>query len=228
MCEAKPPLTAPQPAGAATEPVSVLLVPGTVDPAARAELVGQLGDERFAEVERILVARVIEWARRFGAGRIYAAGADSLSLPGAPGGDVAVIDVDGEGTSRRLRRGVDQVFRDGAGAVVVAWPSLPMWRAAHADGALGDLRAGCDVSVGPVLDGGFYLLALARPVPALFDLPDDSWASPAAMGRILTAAHEAGLSAGLLRAERGLRRSADVAAALADPLLDTELRRVLR
>ena len=115
----------------------------------------------------------------------------------------------------------------GDGPLLVAWPDLPLWRAEHAAAAFDDLAAGCGVSVGPVFDGGLYLLALARLVPSLLELPEEGWGGPEAMGRMLLAAHEAGLEAGLLRAERGLRRPADVRAAVADPLLDAELRRLL-
>jgi hypothetical protein len=41
------------------------------------------------------------------------------------------------------------------------------------------------------------------------------------------AAHGAGVEAGMLRAERGLHSLEDVCAALADPLLDGELRALL-
>jgi hypothetical protein len=47
------------------------------------------------------------------------------------------------------------------------------------------------------------------------------------MGGVLGAINEEGASVGLLRAERGLRRPGDVRAALADPLLDGELRDLL-
>jgi hypothetical protein len=43
----------------------------------------------------------------------------------------------------------------------------------------------------------------------------------------LAAARDAGLEVGILRAERALHRSADVRAALADPLLPSGLRRIL-
>lgn len=113
------------------------------------------------------------------------------------------------------------------GPVLVVWPDLPRWRPEHASGALEDLGAGCDLSLGPVFDGGFYLLALARPLPALFTLAADAWRGPDAMTLALEAVNQAGLQVGLLRAERGLRRSADVRAALADPLLDDELAALL-
>jgi glycosyltransferase A (GT-A) superfamily protein (DUF2064 family) len=116
----------------------------------------------------------------------------------------------------------------GDGPLLVAWPGLPRWRADHAGSALDDLADGCDLSVGPVFDGGFYLLALRAPIPSLFALGADAWSGPDAMGLALDFVHRAGLQTGLLRAERALRRAADVRAALADPLLDPELRSILQ
>ncbi len=111
--------------------------------------------------------------------------------------------------------------------MLVIWPALPSWRAEHADGVLDDLGASCGASVGPIFDGGLYLLALTRPLPTLVALPAEAWDSPDAMGVVLAAINEAGVAVGLLRAERALRRPADVRAALVDPLLDAELRALL-
>lgn len=111
----------------------------------------------------------------------------------------------------------------GDAPLLIAWPDLPVWRDAHRTGPLSDLAEGCGVTVGPVFDGGFYLMALAAPIPGLLELA----AGADAMNQALLAAHAAGLDVGLLRPERGLRGEADIAAALADPLLDGELRGVL-
>jgi glycosyltransferase A (GT-A) superfamily protein (DUF2064 family) len=81
--------------------------------------------------------------------------------------------------------------------------------------------------VAPVFDGGLYLLALNRIIPALLELPEAAWDSPDAMGLVLAPIYEAQVPVGLVRPERGLRRPADVRAALADPLLDDELRSLL-
>jgi len=99
-----------------------------------------------------------------------------------------------------------------------------VWRPLHGAGALADLAAGCGVAVGPIFDGGFYLLAFADPLPALLEVPR----SLDAMNRAFVIAHDAGVGIGLLRPERGLRGAWDVAAALADPLLDEELRGLLQ
>jgi glycosyltransferase A (GT-A) superfamily protein (DUF2064 family) len=198
---------------------------------ARPELAELLGTGRYERLEQLLLARALAWAARVAPGHVHIAydpaGAEP-ALRGLAGEGVSIFPLTGDGVSRRLLRAVERVLGEGHGPVLVAWPELPQWRPAHADGALDDLSDGCDVSVGPVFDGGFYLLALARLVPSLFELPDDGWRSPEAMGRLLAAAQHEALEPGLLRAERGLRRPADVRAAVADPLLDPDLADVLR
>jgi hypothetical protein len=170
------------------------------------ELRELLGDDRAAGVERLLVARATKWADALSAGRTAVAGAD-------------------ETVADALAR----VFAEsgGDGPLVVVWPVLPCWRAEHAFAVLDDLAAGCEASVAPVFDTGLYLLALARPIPAVAALPDETWDSPNATGLVLAPINEAGAQVGLVRPERGLRGTGDVRAALADPLLDDELRGLL-
>jgi uncharacterized protein len=220
---------------AASEPAAgearVLLLARAPDAEpARPELAQLLGRSRYVRLEQLLIERASAWAAAVAPGRVHVAcepaGGESVLRP-LVGEGVAMFAQAGGGVSQRLHAAVQHLFAGADGPVLVAWPDLPHWRSAHTAGVLGDLRAGCDVSVGPVFDGGFYLLALARPVPELFELGDEEWRSPGSMGRLLGVAHEAGLLAGLLRAERGMRRPADVRAVLADPLLDAELRRLL-
>ena len=137
----------------------------------------------------------------------------------APGG--VFPNADGVGEA------VAGLFAGGEGPVLVIWPELVHWRSDHATGALGDLADDCEISVGPMFDGGFYLVAFAHPVPALLDLPDDAWQTRDPIGLVADAAHRSGLGIGLLRTERGLRTPADVSALLADPLLDDDLRGLL-
>lgn len=106
--------------------------------------------------------------------------------------------------------------------VIVAWPSLPRWRAEVPDAVLGDLASGCDLVLGPTTDAGLYLLALGRPLPGLVErfeppLSDDAVVLGA------QAAQEAGIEIGLLRVERGLRTPADRRAARIDPLTPPEI-----
>jgi glycosyltransferase A (GT-A) superfamily protein (DUF2064 family) len=100
-------------------------------------------------------------------------------------------------------------------------------RPEHARAALDDLGAGCDVVLGPALDGGFYLIGINRPLPRLFALPEQTWRSPDVMVLTAAAVRAAGLELGILRAERALHRPADVRAALADPLLPEDVAQIL-
>jgi hypothetical protein len=175
-------------------------------------LVEQLGPERARRLDELLLARA--------KAAVSAAGAGA----GQP-----LVPITEPDAAESLGAVVGRVWAGDrtAGPLVVLWPDLPRWRPAHLDAALSDLADGCDLSLGPVFDGGFYLLALARPLPGLLDLPAESWRRPDAMAMTLGVAAKGDIAAGLLRAERALRTTADVAAALADPLLDQDLRNLL-
>jgi glycosyltransferase A (GT-A) superfamily protein (DUF2064 family) len=198
------------------------------------ELEPLLGPERCAELAAALISRAAAWAGEVAPGRVHVAhrpdgaGPELRSLVGSaaelfpqPGGGGH------EGFSRQLADAAQRVFAAGPGPVLAIWPELPVWRAAHAAAALTDLGSGCDLAVGPMFDGGFYLVGLARPLAPAFGLSPDDWRSADAMAMAIGAAHQAGLELGLLRAERALRRPEDVRAVLADPLLDPELAAIL-
>jgi hypothetical protein len=176
---------------------AVVVMAGAARP--RPELRELLGAERAEGVQRLLLARAMEWGGALGGGRVTAAGEDERVADALARAWAEAAEGEGEG--------------DGQGAVVVVWPVLPRWLPAHAEAVLDDLAAGCQVSVGPAFDAGLYLLALARTMPALLALPDDAWDSPDVIGLVLAAANEAAAPAGLVRPEHALRRPADVRAA---------------
>lgn len=143
------------------------------------------------------------------------------------GDGVSVFPQNGEGISGRLADAVARVASHSPGPMVIVWPDLPRLREAHAAAVLTDLSEGVDVVLGPVFDGGYYLIGLSRALPSLFGLPEEVWRSSGAMGSVMEAASLDGLQVGLMRAERALHRPADVRAALADPLLPQAVGRVL-
>ena len=166
------------------------------------ELDELLGGTRAAAVARILAARAADWAQKVAPGRILEVAPAALEQAAA-----AVLPADGP--------------------LLFVWPQLPRWTTEHAAAALGDLRSGCDLSLGPVFSGGLYLLALARAQADLLALLRPSRLGPDGLGPALDTVQRAGVGVGLLRAERGLWTEDDVRAALADPLLDPELRALL-
>jgi glycosyltransferase A (GT-A) superfamily protein (DUF2064 family) len=215
----------------------------------RPELAALLGPDRHAALEQLLVRRAASWAAAVAPGRVHVAyetagdagdagdaghagdggdGGDGGVLRALVGASAELFPLTSGGVSERLAAAVGRVFEARGGPVLIAWPDLATWRSEHSEGALQDLADGCDISIGPVFDGGFYLIALGRPAPSLFELPGDAWRSSDAMGLALAAIQHGGLEVGLLRAERDLRWPGDVSAALADPLTDPELATILR
>jgi glycosyltransferase A (GT-A) superfamily protein (DUF2064 family) len=189
-----------------------------------------LGPEGCAALQSALIWAAAEWASEVAPGAVHVAheppdaGREVRALIPA---DAVLFPQNGDGIGGRLADAAARVFARHDGPLIVVWPDLPRLRSDHAVAALGDLEAGCDVVLGPAVDGGFYLIGVARPLPKLFSLPEQAWRSPDVMTIGLAAARDAGLELGILRAERALHRPPDVRVALADPLLPPELARIL-
>src|SRR5690242_10300173 len=171
--------------------------PGSVRPA----LEPLIGAARCVELQAALVTRACAWASDVAPGAVHVgyepvdAGPELRALLGP---EVSLFPQSGTGISGRLAQASARLFARGDGPVLIIWPDLPRWRVEHAEGALGDLMAGCDVSLGPEFDGGFYMIGLARPLPELFALPETTWRSPEAIAAAIGAASEAGIGVGLL------------------------------
>ncbi len=189
-----------------------------------------LGREGCVELQSALIAHAAAWARQISPVPPHVAhdppdaGAELRRLVGA---DAVLFPQNGEGIAGRLADGSARVLARAGGPLLIVWPDLPRFRTTHAAGALDDLGAGCDVVLGPAIDGGLYLVGIARPLPDLFALPEQTWRHDV-MGVALTAIRDVGYEVGILRAERALHRPADVRAALADPLLPGDVGTILR
>jgi len=189
-----------------------------------------IGRDRCLALQSALLLQAFEWARALHPRAIHLAHEPPDAAPELRtllGDEVVLFPQNGEGISGRLADAAARVFARGPGPLLIVWPDLPQLRASHATAALEDLRSGCDVVFGPVFDGGFYLIAIARPTPQLFALPEQVWRSSEPIGIGVAAARDSGLEVGMLRVERALHRPADVRAALADPTLPEPVARAL-
>jgi glycosyltransferase A (GT-A) superfamily protein (DUF2064 family) len=190
-----------------------------------------LGVDGCVALQSALISQAIRWAEEVAPGAVHIAhnppdaGRELRALAGA---DAALFPQNGDGIAGRLADAAARVFARSNRPLVIVWPDLPQLRPEHARAALDDLQAGCDLVLGPVIDGGLYLIALRRPLPKLFALPEQVWRSPDIMAIGMGAVRDAGLEIGILRAERALHRPADVRAALADPTLPDAVARLLR
>jgi glycosyltransferase A (GT-A) superfamily protein (DUF2064 family) len=189
-----------------------------------------LGADGCIALQSMLIAQAASWGHEVAAGAVHVAhdppdaGPELRQLVGP---DTVLFPQNGDGIAGRLADAAARVYARSSGPLLIAWPDLPQLRADHATAALGDLGAGCDVVFGPIVDGGLYLIALSRPLPRLFALPEHVWRSPDVMTMGIAAARDAGLEIGILRAERALQRPADVRAALADPIRPDWVTKVL-
>jgi len=181
-------------------------------------------------LQAALIVEAIRWARSLAPRAIYIAhepadaGRDLQRLAGEA---VTVYPQNGDGIAGRVADAVGRVSAHSAGPIFIVWPDLARFGAIHAEATRIDLADGADLVLGPVFDGGYYLIALARPLPSLFALPESVWRGPDSFNQVLLAANKAGLEVGILRGERALHRPADARAALADPLLPEAVARAL-
>jgi len=96
----------------------------------------------------------------------------------------------------RLEASTDQLFRDGAGHVLVVGTDCPDVGKSHYAKAIQLLTTEFDVVFGPSKDGGYYLVGLNAPQPSIFR--DIEWSSENTLADSLKAAKRAGLRIGML------------------------------
>lgn len=106
----------------------------------------------------------------------------------------------------RLARAFGSAFAEGARQVVVIGsdcPDLTVHDVRDARSAL----AGHDVVLGPAADGGYWLIGLRSPQPALFE--GIAWSTDQVLGQTLGRAQSSGLSVSLLRLLRDVDTEPD-------------------
>jgi rSAM/selenodomain-associated transferase 2/rSAM/selenodomain-associated transferase 1 len=100
---------------------------------------------------------------------------------------IDVIAQRGSDLGARLRHVFEDVFRLGAESVVVIGSDLPDLPQRLLRDAFARLHGGSNrVVLGPATDGGYYLIGMNRPNPALFDGVE--WSTPGVLAQTLDAA----------------------------------------
>jgi rSAM/selenodomain-associated transferase 1 len=109
----------------------------------------------------------------------------------------------------RMAAAFEAVFRDGARRATLIGTDVPWLTSGEMTRALASLDDS-DVVLGPAEDGGYYLIGLQCPQPALFrELP---WSTPSILAATLERAHEVGLSVHLLPPHRDIDGADDLRA----------------
>lgn len=85
--------------------------------------------------------------------------------------DLSLVPQQGDDLGERMSRAFDAAFTDSS-PLVLFGSDVPSFQSAHLRQALKHLEQGADAVLGPVEDGGYWLIGLARPRPELFtDMP---------------------------------------------------------
>lgn len=103
----------------------------------------------------------------------------------------------GEGDlGQRMQRAFERKFADGAGRVVLIGSDCPWVNSGDIQQAWESLQTK-DLVLGPAKDGGYWLIGLRTPQPALFN--DIPWSTDQVLAETLERAKRLGLSVQLLR-----------------------------
>jgi len=186
-----------------------------------------LGPEACARLQAALIAAVTGWAADVapdGAYLAYGGAEDDLRPHVADG---VRIFADGRGDlGDRLAAATAHVFRERSEPLLVVGTDMPVLTRAHAREAEAVLRGGADVAFGPALDGGYWMVGMARPAPDVFDLGGE-WGGAAVLERSLERCEATGLRAELLGMQRDLDDAADARALADHPRLPSAVAQIL-
>jgi rSAM/selenodomain-associated transferase 1 len=140
----------------------------------------------------------------------------------------AVLFPQGDGDlGTRLAHASAHAFESHRGPLCIIGTDAPVLGPTHVLAARHELRRGWDACIIPALDGGYALIALARPAPEAFDLAPATWGGPEVLELTLRALHRARLSHRLLEPVPDLDTPADAIALREDPRCPRAIRAAL-
>ena len=130
-----------------------------------------LTPDEAASLHGSLILDAMEQAQGLAGVTLYVAGTPDLAHPffkvleGRYG--ARLLPQEGEDLGARMSGAMQKVFSLGHRRVILIGTDLPNLTRRHLSEAVNDLGSH-DLVLGPTLDGGYYLIALSRPVPELF------------------------------------------------------------
>jgi hypothetical protein len=161
----------------------------------KTRLIPALGAQGAADFQRRMTERLVEEGRKLGNSRplnfaVRYEGGDLTLMRRWLGDTLPCLPQHGEDLGGRLRQAFADSFEAGHQRVIIIGADCPALSAAVMEQAFGEL-AQADVVLGPARDGGYYLVGLRAPLPALFSRID--WGT----GKVLSQTRR---NAALLRA----------------------------
>ena len=194
-------------------PISVLVFArAPVAGQAKTRLIPAFGPAGAAAFQAALTLRALEAACQAGLGPVRLCGAPDAGhaffsdcrdrLP------IALHDQHGADLGERMHHALAAALETAAGAILIG-TDIPLIDAGYLTRAAAVLRAGHEAVFGPVEDGGYGLVGLRRPRPALF--ADIAWGSDAVWATTRQRLATAGIDWQALPALRDIDEPADLA-----------------
>lgn len=163
---------------------------------AKTRLIPALGREGSARLCEALVLDTLQLAKRSAISTIiYTAGGDLRAFRRAAPDRAKWRAQSAGDLGRRMEAAFAGAFRSGGRRVVMIGTDSPGLPLRFVKSAFRALRA-VDAVVGPTLDGGYYLIGLSRPMPAL--LHGMPWSTPALLTATAERARTLGARLGVL------------------------------
>jgi len=189
-----------------------------------------LGRKGCAELQRELIRHTASWVSSLSAPTwlSYApedAGPELAAL--VPAGVRSFPQSRGD-LGRRLRAAMTAVAAEHDGPLAVVGTDAPLLGPANLRAAGGALAAGYEACLAPALDGGYCMIALARPDARAFAISASAWGGPRVLELTIEALRRAGMSVACQAPVGDLDTPADAAALLADPSCPPQIRHALR
>lgn len=140
---------------------------------AKTRLIPALGSEGAALLHSCLVEHTLHTVRAFskesGCGiDVQFAGGTTREMQGLFGEGLQYTPQQGETLGDRMNIAIEKAFADGCRRVVVIGTDCPQLQAIHLHNAFAAL-AETDVTIGPAIDGGYYLIGMREHISKVFD-----------------------------------------------------------
>ena len=156
---------------------------------AKTRLIPALGPAGAAQLYQHLAERVIAQVRALPFPveiALWYSGATAATMQAWLGDDLIYCPQPEGDLGHRLSAAMDWAFAQGYGSALVIGTDCPDLNAAILTQGLEALAAGADLVLGPAQDGGYYLLGLTSPQPALFE--GITWSTAAVLAQTLAQA----------------------------------------
>jgi rSAM/selenodomain-associated transferase 2/rSAM/selenodomain-associated transferase 1 len=140
---------------------------------AKTRLIPALGPDGAANLHSCLVQHTLRIVRTFAEQSgceidVQFAGGSAEEMRRLFGEDLLFTPQQGASLGDRMNSAVEQAFGEGCGRVVVIGTDCPQLQSSHLQKAFSSLSE-TDVTIGPAIDGGYYLLGMRDHFPQVFD-----------------------------------------------------------